>query len=53
MCNFHHPLVQVKLGADVEGTFQKFDPEQTGSVLRSDFVQAIMQLGVGVLESFR
>lgn len=42
---------QARKGVDVEGVFRRFDPEQTGSVLRSDFVLAIMQLGVNVLES--
>lgn len=39
------------MGVDVEDVFRRYDPEQTGSVLRSDFVQAVMQLGVGLLES--
>lgn len=42
---------QARLGVDVEGVFRRYDPEQSGSVLRSDFVQAVMQLGVGLLDS--
>jgi len=36
---------------DVEGVFRRYDPEQSGAVLRSDFVAAVMELGVGLLDS--
>ena len=49
--HFRYPPAQARLGVDVEGVFRRYDPEQTGSVLRSDFVQAVMQLGIGLLES--
>ncbi|CAM9877434.1 unnamed protein product, partial [Ectocarpus sp. 12 AP-2014] len=42
---------QVRLGVDVEGVFRRHDPDQSGSLLRSDFVQAVMELGVGLLDS--
>lgn len=42
---------QARLGVDVEGVFRRHDPEQSGAVLRSDFVQAVMELGVGLLDS--
>lgn len=35
----------------MEGVFRRHDPEESGSVLRSDFVQAVMELGVGLLDS--
>ncbi|CAM9315462.1 unnamed protein product, partial [Ectocarpus fasciculatus] len=42
---------QARLGVDVEGVFRRHDPDQSGSILRSDFVQAVMELGVGLLDS--
>eukprot|EP00903_Cladosiphon_okamuranus_P007182 g6974.t1 len=42
---------QARLGVDVEGVFRRHDPEESGSILRSDFVQAVMELGVGLLDS--
>lgn len=35
----------------MEGVFRRYDPEESGAVLRSDFVAAVMELGVGLLDS--
>lgn len=45
------PSPQARLGVDVEGVFRRYDPEESGAVLRSDFVAAVMELGVGLLDS--
>ncbi|CAM9427412.1 unnamed protein product [Discosporangium mesarthrocarpum] len=37
---------------DVEAVFSRYDPEESGSVPRSDFVQALMELGVGILDHY-
>lgn len=43
--------LQARLGVDVEGVFRRHDPGESGAILRSDFVQAVMELGVGLLDS--
>ena len=37
-------------GCDVEGLFQAYDKKGTGSVLRSEFVNVLMQLGLSLLD---
>lgn len=50
-CERSFLVEQARQGVDVEGVFRQYDPEESGSVLRSDFVQAVMQLGVSLLDS--
>lgn len=38
-------------GGDPRLLFHQYDPENTGSIIRSDFIQVLMQLGLSLLDS--
>ncbi|CAM9334375.1 unnamed protein product, partial [Phaeothamnion confervicola] len=42
---------QIRRGIDVEQLFKSHDPQNTGCVTRADFVQAIMELGLSLLDA--
>ena len=39
------------VGADVEALFSQYDPENTGSILRSELVNVLMQLGLALIDA--
>ena len=38
-------------GGDVRSLFEQYDPDRSGAVVRSDFVQILMQLGLSLLDA--